>query len=70
MIFTECAYCDEGIIVGWECGDPYGFYRSECEKCGKSSFVELTSFGGETLNKEQFWEKYPDAIPPKNRKDD
>lgn len=46
MIFTKCE-CGEPIIVGWESGDPQGYYRTNC-KCGRIAMTELTSLGGET----------------------
>lgn len=46
MIFTECT-CGEPIIVGWEAGMGYGYYRTNC-KCGRVAMTECTSFGGET----------------------
>jgi hypothetical protein len=64
MIFTNCTKCDEPIVIGWESGDGYGFYKNVCETCGGVSFVECTSFDGETLSEEAFWAKHPDAIPP------
>lgn len=47
MIFTNCE-CGETITVGWESGMKMGYYRHNCEKCGKIAMVELTSLGGET----------------------
>lgn len=46
MIFTECE-CKEPIVVPWECGNGYGYYRTDC-KCGRFAMTECTSFGGET----------------------
>lgn len=46
MIFTECS-CGEPIIVGYECGMPMGYYRTDCT-CGKIAMTECVSFGGET----------------------
>lgn len=63
MIFTECCYCDEPIIYGYEAGDrgAGGFVEVECEKCKESNFIELVSIGGQTMTKEYFLEKHPDA---------
>jgi hypothetical protein len=47
MIFTECE-CGEPISVGWESGMKQGYYRNNCEKCGRIAMVELTSIAGET----------------------
>jgi len=47
MIFTECD-CGEPIVVGWESGMERGYYRTDCEKCGKIAMTELTSLGGDT----------------------
>ena len=59
MIFTNCE-CDELIVVGWESGMKQGFYRNNCEKCGKIAMVELSSLGGETtiLENEEALEKF------------
>jgi len=63
MIFTECCYCDEPIIYPYEAGDKGagGFVKVECKKCGKNNFIELVSFGGETMSEEYFWKMHPDA---------
>lgn len=47
MIFTNCE-CDEPITVGWESGMELGYYRVDCEKCGRIAMVECTSLGGVT----------------------
>lgn len=47
MIFTSCE-CGESIVVGWEAGDGAGYYRTDCEKCGKIAMTECTSIAGET----------------------
>lgn len=54
MIFTNCE-CDEPITVAWESGMKQGYYRNNCEKCGRIAMVELSSIGGEThiFNTEQ-----------------
>lgn len=59
MIFTNCE-CDEPITVGWESGMKRGYYRTNCEKCGKIAMTELTSLGGETtiLDNEEELEQF------------
>ena len=47
MIFTNCS-CGESITVGWESGDPQGYYRTNCP-CGKIAMTELSSFGETTI---------------------
>lgn len=63
MIFTECTYCDESIVVSYEAGDKGagGFTKVTCKKCGKNNFVHLVSFNGVTLSEEIFWQMYPEA---------
>lgn len=69
MILTECE-CGEPITVGWESGMEMGYYRVDCEKCGRIAMVELASLGGQTHileNEEelnQFVEEM-DLNPPK-----
>ena len=57
MIFTECCYCDEEIVYGYEAGDigAGGFVKYQCENCGKNNFIELVSFAGSTYSEEAFW---------------
>lgn len=61
MIFTSCI-CEEPITVAWESGMKQGYYRNNCEKCGKIAMVELTSLGGETyfFDNEEELEKFID----------
>jgi hypothetical protein len=54
MIFSECPYCDEPQVFGWEVGDPNGWFPSRCYKCNEVMWVEATSFGGETITHEDF----------------
>jgi hypothetical protein len=54
MITTECPYCDEPQMIGWESGDPTGYFPNRCNKCQKVMWVEATSFGGETCSHEDF----------------
>ena len=59
MIFTECVYCGEPIIVSLD--ERYlGLLKSgkqlvskePCEKCGKNNYIEHKRFGGETFGEE------------------
>ena len=54
MIFSECPYCNEPQVFGWECGDPNGWFPSKCHKCNEVMWVEATSFDGETISHEEF----------------
>ena len=56
MIFTECVYCGEPIIVALN--EDYLDYlgkgkqmvsKERCEKCGKTNFVEHKRLDGETF---------------------
>lgn len=63
MIFTSCVNCDEPFVVGYEAGNKGagGARKIECEKCNAENYVELVSMGGETLSKEEFFKKHPNA---------
>jgi hypothetical protein len=63
MIFTECCYCDNSLLVGYEAGDEGagGFVGIECDECGKESVVELVSIGGITYPKEEFKKLFIDS---------
>lgn len=59
MIFTNCE-CYEPIVVAWESGMKQGYYRTDCEKCGRIAMTKLSSFDGETtiLKNEEELEKF------------
>ena len=63
MIFTNCVKCDEPFVVGYEAGDKGagGVAVIECDECNYENYVELVSFCGETLSKEEFFKKHPNA---------
>jgi hypothetical protein len=63
MIITECCYCDEPLVVGYESGGEGagGFAPVECEKCHKTSVVQLVSFGGTTYTEENFKKEFIDS---------
>lgn len=59
MIFTECVYCGEPIIVPLE--ETYlgeleqgkqMVSKEVCEKCGKVNYVEHRRVGGETFGED------------------
>lgn len=54
MIFSECPYCEDPQVFGYEAGDQTGFFPSKCHKCGNVMWVEATSFGGQTRTHEDF----------------
>lgn len=54
MIFTECPTCDEPQLFGWENGMQSGWFPSVCRKCKSVMWVQATSIGGITLDKEDF----------------
>jgi len=63
MICTSCCYCDKSFEIGYESGDPGagGYTDNVCAECGKTNFVQLVSFNGQTLSKEEFYKRHPDA---------
>ena len=59
MIFTECVYCDEPIIVSLDerylklLKDGQQLVsKHKCEKCGKTNYVEHKRIGGETFGED------------------
>lgn len=59
MIFTECVYCDEPIIVPLDEGYLELMKKGRqliekvvCKKCGKTNFVEHKRVGGETFGED------------------
>jgi hypothetical protein len=56
MIFSECPYCNEPQVFGWEAGDLSGWFPSKCSKCKKVMWVKGTSFDSETVKHAQFKE--------------
>lgn len=60
MIFTECVKCDNGLILGYEAGDPGtgGYSIVTCEQCGQKNAIHLVCFDGETMSFEDFEEKF------------
>lgn len=59
MIFTECVYCDEAIIVPlseWYLDElKHGrqvVSKEVCDKCGKVNYVEHRRVGGETFGED------------------
>ncbi len=54
MIFSDCPYCNEPQVFGWECGMSTGYFPSRCPKCKKVMWVKATSFDGETITHEDF----------------
>lgn len=59
MIFTECVYCNEPIIVTLnedyldELKEGRQLVSKEiCEKCGNANFVEHKRIGGETFGED------------------
>ena len=59
MIFTECVYCNEPIIVplneaylGQLESGKQMVSKEVCEKCAKVNFVEHRRLGGETFGED------------------
>lgn len=54
MIFTECPYCSESQVFGWESSMPTGWFPSKCHECKNVMWVQATSICGETITSEEF----------------
>lgn len=63
MIFTRCVKCDFALVYMYEAGDKGagGAVMMKCGHCKTENYIELVSIGGETLSKEEFFKKHPNA---------
>lgn len=54
MIITECPYCSEPQMIGWEAGMSTGWLHHRCHECSKVMWTKCAEFFGNTITTEDF----------------